>query len=223
MARKRRAEAAERAIRIHRRAAPDQRDHPGVRRARTSSPRPAVGCRGQVSRVARPQTGGAGALTGPGAGGEAKARGTRAERRGDGWVLNGPKVLVTQGSRAGVYVILAQTDPEGGHRSISAFIVERGTPGLRVGKHEDKLGVRSSDTAEIVLEDCAVPEEQMLGAPGEGYRNALHVLERARIGIGAMALGLGRAALEASLGYARERRAFGQPIAEFQAIQWMLA
>src|SRR5262249_10293126 len=124
---------------------------------------------------------------------------------------------------AGVYVIMARTDPEAGHRGISAFLVERGAAGLRVGKHEDKLGVRSSDTAEVVLEDCEVSEEAMVGAPGHGYRDALRVLEGGRIGIGAMALGLGRAALEASVAYARERRAFGRPIAEFQAIQWMLA
>jgi len=130
---------------------------------------------------------------------------------------------VTQGSVAGVYVVMARTDPGAGHGGISAFIVEQGTPGLRVGKHEDKLGVRSSDTAEVILEDCEVSGDQMLGAPGEGYRDALRVLEGGRIGIGAMALGLGRAALEASVAYARERRAFGQPIAEFQAIQWMLA
>jgi len=166
---------------------------------------------------------GAWALTEPGSGSDAKALVTRAERRGDRWVLNGTKVFVTQGSVAGVYVVMARTDPEAGHRGISAFIVERGTPGLRVGKHEDKLGVRSSDTAEVIFEDCAVPDAQMLGAPGVGYRDALRVLERARIGIGAMALGLGRAALDASVAYARERRAFGQPIAEFQAIQWMLA
>jgi alkylation response protein AidB-like acyl-CoA dehydrogenase len=166
---------------------------------------------------------GAWALTEPGSGSDAGALSTRAVRRGDRWVLNGTKVFVTQGSLAGVYVIMARTDPEAGHRGISAFLVERGTPGLRVGKHEDKLGVRSSDTAEVILEDCEVAQDAMLGAPGEGYRDALRVLEGGRIGIGAMALGLGRAALDASIAYARERRAFGHPIAEFQAIQWMLA
>lgn len=166
---------------------------------------------------------GAWALTEPGSGSDAGALATRAVRRGDRWMLNGTKVFVTQGSLAGVYVIMARTDPEAGHRGISAFLVERGTPGLRVGKHEDKLGVRSSDTAEVILEDCEVGQDAMLGAPGEGYRDALRVLEGGRIGIGAMALGLGRAALDASIAYARERRAFGRPIAEFQAIQWMLA
>jgi alkylation response protein AidB-like acyl-CoA dehydrogenase len=166
---------------------------------------------------------GAWALTEPGSGSDAGALATRAVRRGKRWVLNGTKVFVTQGSLAGVYVIMARTDPAAGHRGISAFLVERGTAGLRVGKHEDKLGVRSSDTAEVVLEDCEVSEDAIVGAPGNGYRDALRVLEGGRIGIGAMALGLGRAALEASLAYARERHAFGRPIAEFQAIQWMLA
>jgi len=166
---------------------------------------------------------GAWGLTEPASGSDAAALATRAARRGARWVLNGTKVFVTQGSLAGVYVIMARTDPEAGPRGISAFLVERGTPGLRVGKHEDKLGVRSSDTAEVILEDCEVPPDAMLGAPGEGYRDALRVLEGGRIGIGAMALGLGRAALEASIAYASERRAFGRPIAGFQAIQWMLA
>jgi len=109
------------------------------------------------------------------------------------------------------------------HRGISAFAVDAGTPGLWVGKHEDKLGMRSSDTAEVVFEDCAVTDAQMLGVPGDGFRDAMRVLEGGRIGIGALALGLGRAALDASVAYARARRAFGRPIAEFQATQWKLA
>jgi alkylation response protein AidB-like acyl-CoA dehydrogenase len=176
-----------------------------------------------LPRLASGQALGAWGLTEPGSGSDAAALGTRAGRRGGQWVLNGTKVFVTQGSLAGIYVIMARTDPKAGHRGISAFIVERETPGLRIGKHEDKLGVRSSDTAEVILEDCEVSQDQMLGAPGEGYRDALRVLEGGRIGIGAMALGLGRAALEAAVAYARDRRAFGRPIAEFQAIQWMLA
>jgi alkylation response protein AidB-like acyl-CoA dehydrogenase len=176
-----------------------------------------------LPRLASGQALGAWALTEPGSGSDAAALATRAVRRGTRWVLNGTKVFVTQGSLAGVYVIMARTDPEAGSRGISAFLVERGTPGLRVGKHEDKLGVRSSDTAEVILEDCEVAPDAMLGAPGDGYRDALRVLEGGRIGIGAMALGLGRAALEASIAYASERRAFGRTIAGFQAIQWMLA
>ncbi len=179
--------------------------------------------RAYLPRLASGDALGAWCLTEPGVGSDAGALTTRAVRRGDRWVLSGTKVFVTQGSIAGVYVVMARSDPGAGRRGISAFIVEQGTRGLRVGKHEDKLGVRSSDTAEVILEDCEVPEAQMLGAPGEGFRDAVRVLEGGRIGIGAMALGLGRAALDASVAYARERHAFGQPIAEFQAIQWMVA
>ncbi len=132
-------------------------------------------------------------------------------------------MFVTHGSLAGVYVVMARTGPAGDRQGISAFIVERGTRGLRVGKHEDKLGMRSSDTAEVIFEDCEVPADQMLGAPGQGYRDAMRVLEGARIGMGALALGLGHAALDAAVAYARERRAFGEPIAQFQAVQGMLA
>ncbi|HXX40319.1 MAG TPA: acyl-CoA dehydrogenase family protein [bacterium] len=178
--------------------------------------------RAYLPRLASGEALGAWCLTEPGAGSDAGALTTRAERRGDRWVLSGTKVFVTQGSIAGIYVVLARTDPAGGHRGISAFVVEAGTPGLRIGKHEDKLGMRSSDTAEVILEECAVPDSHMLGAPGEGFQDAMRVLEGGRIGIGALALGLGRAALDASVAYARERRAFGRAVAEFQAIQWML-
>lgn len=176
-----------------------------------------------LPRLASGESLGAWCLTEPGSGSDAGGLATQAVRRGDRWVLNGTKAFVTQGSIAGVYVVMARTDPRAGHRGISAFVVERGTPGLRVGKHEDKLGMRSSDTAEVVLEDCEVPEAQMLGAPGEGFRDAMRVLEGGRIGIGALALGLGRAALDASVAYAQERQAFGRPIADLQAIQWMIA
>lgn len=163
-------------------------------------------------------------LTEPGAGSDAAALATRAERRGDRWILDGTKVFVTQGGIAGVYVVMARTGPpHGGRRGISAFIVERGTPGLRTGKHEDKLGMRSSDTTEVIFEECAVLEAQMLGTSGDGFAQAMQVLEGGRVGIGALALGLGRAALDASIEYAAGRRAFGQPIGEFQAIQWMIA
>lgn len=176
-----------------------------------------------LPRLASGEALGAWCLTEPGAGSDAANLATRAVRRGDRWILSGTKVFVTQGSVAGVYVVMARTDPESGRRGITAFIVERETPGLRVGKHEDKLGMRSSDTAEVHFEDCEVPDSRVIGAPGEGYHQAMRVLEHGRIGIGALALGLGRAALDASVAYARERRAFGRPIAEFQAIQWMLA
>jgi alkylation response protein AidB-like acyl-CoA dehydrogenase len=179
--------------------------------------------RAYLPRLASGTALGAWCLTEPAAGSDAAALATRAERRGDRWILDGTKAFVTQGSVAGIYVIMARTDPAAGRHGISAFVVEQGTPGLRAGKHEDKLGMRSSDTAEVILEECAVPETQMIGAPGEGYEQAMRVLEFGRIGIGALALGLGRAALDASIEYARGRRAFGRPIGEFQAIQWMVA
>lgn len=162
-------------------------------------------------------------LTEPHAGSDAAAIRTRAERAGSVYVLNGSKVFVTQGSVAGVYVVLAVTDPDGGREGISAFVVERATPGVRVGKKEDKLGLRASDTAEALFEEAKVPAENRIGAEGAGYDQAMRVLEWGRIGIGAMAVGIGRAALDASLEYARQRHAFGEPIARFQAVQWMLA
>ncbi|MCL6553443.1 MAG: acyl-CoA dehydrogenase family protein [Firmicutes bacterium] len=162
-------------------------------------------------------------LTEPEAGSDAAAIRTRARRVGDRWVLNGTKVFVTNGSLAGVYVVMAVTDPDRGRQGISAFVVERETPGLEVGRTEDKLGVRSSDTAEVRFVDCALPAEALIGAEGDGYRQAMAVLDRGRIGIAAMAVGLGRAALDASLEYAKQRMAYGRPIAELQAIQFMLA
>lgn len=175
-----------------------------------------------LPRLARGEALGAWCLTEPHAGSDAAALRTRAERRADRYVLNGTKSFVTQGSVAGLYVVLARTGGEG-PAGISAFVVERDTPGVRVGKKEDKLGLRASDTAEVVFEDVEVPEENRLGEEGEGYPQAMRVLEGGRIGIGAMAVGIGRAALEAAVEYAKNRVAFGQPIAQFQAVQWMLA
>ena len=166
---------------------------------------------------------GAWCLTEPGAGSDAAAIKTRAERRGDRWVLNGSKVFVTQGSVGGVYVVMAVSGPGTGRAGISAFVVERGTPGLEIGRKEDKLGVRSSDTAEVRFTDCDVPDANRLGPAGDGHRQAMRVLERGRIGIAAMAVGIGRAALDASLAYARQRVAYGRPIADLQIIQFMLA
>lgn len=176
-----------------------------------------------LPRLASGESLGAWCLTEPVAGSDAGAIQTRAVRRGSNWYINGTKVFVTQGSVGGVYVVMAVTDPAARREGISAFIVDRETPGLRVGKHEDKLGVRSSDTAEVVFEDCEVSADAMVGKPGEGYRQAMRVLDRGRIGIGAMAVGLGRAALEASAEYARDRQAFGRPLAEHQAIAFMMA
>ncbi|MDQ7857843.1 MAG: acyl-CoA dehydrogenase family protein [Armatimonadota bacterium] len=176
-----------------------------------------------LPRLATGEALGAWCLTEPGAGSDAAALRTRARRRGGRWVLDGTKVFATNGSLAGVYVVMASTDPEAGRAGITAFVVERGTPGLEPGPKEDKLGVRSSDTAEVRFTDCAVDDDCRLGEPGDGYRQAMAVLERGRIGIAAMAVGLGRAALDAAVAYARERHAYGRPIAELQAIQFMLA
>jgi alkylation response protein AidB-like acyl-CoA dehydrogenase len=166
---------------------------------------------------------GAWCLTEPGAGSDAASLQTRAVRRGTDWVLNGSKVFVTQGSVAGVYVVMARTNPQAGRRGISAFIVERDAPGRRAGKKEDKLGVRASDTAEVIFEDCTVSADSLIAPEGEGFHQALSVLERGRIGIGALAVGIGRAALEDSIRYASQRKAFGKSLAEHQAIQFMLA
>ncbi|MBI4279059.1 MAG: acyl-CoA dehydrogenase family protein [Armatimonadetes bacterium] len=166
---------------------------------------------------------GAWCLTEPGAGSDAAAIATRATRSGDGWTLSGTKAFVTNGSLAGVYVVMAVTDPGRGPDGISAFVFDRHTSGIQVGKEEDKLGMRSSDTAEVVFADCAVPGVLLLGEPGRGYRDAMRVLERARIGMGALAVGLAQAALEASVEYAGERKTFGRPLADHQAIQHMIA
>ena len=162
-------------------------------------------------------------LTEPGAGSDAAALQTKAERRGDRWVLNGTKVFATNGSIGGIYVVMAVTSPGAGRGGITAFVVERGAPGLEIGKKDDKLGVRSSDTAEVRFVDCTIPEENHVGELGDGYRQAMRTLERGRVGIAAMAVGIGRAALDASLEYAQQRQAFGRPIAALQAIQFMLA
>jgi alkylation response protein AidB-like acyl-CoA dehydrogenase len=166
---------------------------------------------------------GAWALTEPASGSDAAALKTRARLEGEHWVLDGEKQFTTQGSTAGVYVIVASTDPFRGKRGISAFIVERGTAGLRVGKVENKLGVRASDTAAVQLEEVRVPKENLLGELNGGISDVLKVLQGGRVGIGAMAVGIAQGALEESTKYARMRKQFGKQIAEFEAIQWMLA
>ncbi len=176
-----------------------------------------------LSRLTTGEKIGAWALTEPGSGSDASAMKTRAERRGDRWVLNGSKAFITHGSIADVYVILAFTDPSKRHHGISAFVVEKGAKGLSTGKNEKKLGVRASDTAQVFLEQVEVPAGALLGREGDGFVDTLRILDAGRIGIGAMAVGLARAALEASLRYAKERTAFGRAIAELQAIQWKLA
>ena len=166
---------------------------------------------------------GAWALTEPGSGSDAAALKTRATLEGEYWVLAGEKQFTTQGSTAGVYVILASTDPSQGKKGISAFIVECGTPGLRIGKVENKLGVRASDTAAVQLEEVRVPKENLLGEFNGSFYEVLKVLEGGRVGIAAMATGIAQGALEESTKYATMRKQFGKPIAEFEAIQWMLA
>jgi alkylation response protein AidB-like acyl-CoA dehydrogenase len=166
---------------------------------------------------------GAFALSEPQAGSDAAAMRTRATRRGSGWVIDGAKQWITNGDVAGVIVVWAKTDPSAGARGITAFLVEGGTPGLVPGRHEDKLGLRASSTVPLTLDGCEVPDEARLGEVGEGFRIALAALDGGRIGIGAQGTGTIAAALEASARYAKERSAFGHPIAGFQAIQWMLA
>jgi alkylation response protein AidB-like acyl-CoA dehydrogenase len=163
------------------------------------------------------------ALTEPCSGSDAAALETRAERDGAGWRLSGHKMFITNGARAQVFVIMARTDPGQGARDISAFIVERGDAGLEIGRKEDKLGMRSSDTVPLDLDRVYCGPEDLLGAPGQGYRDALRVLERGRVGIGALSVGLGRGALEESILYAKGRQAFGKTLADQQAIQFMLA
>ncbi|HOA35878.1 MAG TPA: acyl-CoA dehydrogenase [Bacillota bacterium] len=162
-------------------------------------------------------------LTEPEAGSDAGATRTTAVLEGDEWVINGNKCFITNASQAGVAVITAITEPGLGTRGISAFIVPADAPGFKVSPPYKKLGLRASDTAEIILEDVRVPQENLLGRRGDGFKQFLAVLDGGRISIGAMSVGIAQACLDASLAYARERRQFGRPIAEFQAIQFKLA
>ena len=166
---------------------------------------------------------GAWCLTEPGCGSDAAALQTRAVRQGDQYVINGAKMFITNGSAAGVYVVMARTDPKAGLSGISALIVERGTPGLSNGRKIEKLGMRASDTAEVIFDNVTVPRENLIGEEGQGYRQTLAVLEGGRVGVAGFAVGIARGAFEDALAYARERRQFGQRIADFQAIQWKLA
>ena len=173
--------------------------------------------------LARGEKLGAWALTEPGSGSDAGAMRTRATLEGDAWVIRGDKQFITQGSTAGTYVIMASTDPSQGTRGISAFVVDRATPGLVVGKLEKKLGVRCSDTAALHFDDMRVPKENLLGTLNGGFRDVLSVLAGARIGMAALAVGISQGALDEALAYAKRRRQFGKPIVEYEAIQWMLA
>jgi alkylation response protein AidB-like acyl-CoA dehydrogenase len=163
------------------------------------------------------------ALSEQGAGSDAFALATRATLDGDHFVLSGQKLWITNAAEAGIFLIMANARPEAGYRGITSFIVERGSPGFEVGKKENKLGIRASSTCELILEDCRVPKQNTLGEPGKGYKIAIETLNEGRIGIGAQMVGIAQGALDDALAYTAERRQFGQPIGEFQGVQFELA
>ena len=166
---------------------------------------------------------GAYALSEAGSGSDAFALTTRAREQGDEFVLTGRKLWITNGNEADVFLVFATVNPEAGYRGITAFVVERGFPGFSVGKKEDKLGIRASSTTELILEDCRVPKANVLGEVGKGYKTAIETLNEGRIGIGAQMIGLAAGALEHTVKYTKQRKQFGTPIAEFQAVQHQIA
>jgi butyryl-CoA dehydrogenase/short/branched chain acyl-CoA dehydrogenase len=166
---------------------------------------------------------GAYALSEAGSGSDAFALKTRAELKGDRYVLNGQKLWITNAVEADLFILFATVDPALGYKGITAFIVEKSFPGFQVGKKEDKLGIRASSTCELILENCEVPRENVLGEVGKGYKVSIETLNEGRIGIGAQMIGLASGALEAGIQYAKEREQFGQPISRFQAIQFQIA
>ena len=166
---------------------------------------------------------GAWSLTEPTAGSDAAGTRTTAKAAGGDWILNGSKTFTTHGSVGDVVVVFAVTDPDNQKKGISAFAIEKGTPGFRAGKKENKLGLRASDTSEVIMEECRIPDAQRVGERGMGFVNAMQILDGGRISIAALALGMARGAFEAALKYSKERRQFGKPISEFQAIQMKLA
>jgi hypothetical protein len=176
-----------------------------------------------IPRLASGQWLGAWGLTEPGSGSDAGSARTTAARKGDRWVLNGNKTFITNGHYADVSVIMAVTDKSQGTRGLSAFVVEKGTPGFRPGKKENKLGLRASDTSELIFEDCEIPGENLLGNEGDGFVDSMRVLDGGRISIAALSLGIGRGAFDAARRYTQERHQFGKAISEFQGIQWKLA
>ena len=176
-----------------------------------------------LPRLATGEFLGAWALTEPGSGSDAAGMKTTAVRGPNGWVLNGNKMFITQGSLAQVFIVLALTSPDKRQKGISAFLLEKGASGFTQRPIHGKLGMRSSDTAELILENVTVPDSQLVGELGMGFVNTLQILDKGRISIGALAVGLHRGALEESVRYARDRQAFGQPIATFEGIRWMLA
>jgi alkylation response protein AidB-like acyl-CoA dehydrogenase len=176
-----------------------------------------------LPRLARGEIIGAFCLTEPGAGSDAAGIQTRAVRNGDDYLLNGTKIWVSNGDISGLYVVFAKTDPNAGARGVTAFLVEPSFPGFRVSRYEEKMGLHLSPTVEVVFEDCRVPAENRLGDEGQGLKIAFEALDGGRIGIAAQSVGLAQGAMEAAVRYAKQRRTFGQPIADHQAIQWMIA
>jgi alkylation response protein AidB-like acyl-CoA dehydrogenase len=166
---------------------------------------------------------GAYALSEAGSGSDAFALVTKARQDGDHWILDGRKLWITNGAEAGVYVVFATVNPEAGYKGITAFIVERDFPGFSVGKKEDKLGIRASSTCELILDNCRVPADNVLGPVGQGYKIAIDTLNGGRIGIGAQMIGVAQGALDAAIAYVQERRQFGKAIADFQGVQFQLA
>jgi alkylation response protein AidB-like acyl-CoA dehydrogenase len=166
---------------------------------------------------------GAYALSESGSGSDAFALATRAEQRGDAWVLNGRKMWITMGAEAGIFIVFANVNPEAGYKGITAFIVERDFPGFGVGRKEDKLGIRASSTTELILDNVSVPSANVLGPVGQGYKIAIDTLNEGRIGIGAQMIGVAQGALDAAVAYVKERQQFGKAIADFQGVQFQLA
>lgn len=175
-----------------------------------------------LSMLAR-DTVGAYALSEGGSGSDAFALATRASDEGDHWVLNGRKLWITNAAEAGVFIVFANANPDAGYKGITAFLIERDFPGFQVGKKEDKTGIRASSTCELIMEDCRVPKENVLGEAGKGYKIAIETLNEGRIGIGAQMIGVARGALEHAIAYVKERKQFGRPISEFQGVQFQIA
>jgi short-chain 2-methylacyl-CoA dehydrogenase len=184
------------------------------------------GTEGQKSKylsMLSKDTVGAYALSEAGSGSDAFALAAKAESKGDQWVLNGQKLWITNAAEAGVFIVFANANPDAGYKGITAFIVERDFPGFTVGKKEDKLGIRASSTCELILEDCRVPKENVLGEMGKGYKIAIETLNEGRIGIGAQMIGVARGALEHAIAYTKDRKQFGKPLSDFQAVQFQIA
>ncbi|WP_347862174.1 acyl-CoA dehydrogenase [Salimicrobium sp. PL1-032A] len=176
-----------------------------------------------LSRLATGEALGAYALSEPGAGSDVSSMKTQAKKDGDDYILNGNKVWITNGGVADIYIVFAKTDPDAGHKGVSAFIVEKGTEGFSFGKKEKKLGIRSSPTTELIFENCRVPKDNLLGTEGEGFKIAMQTLDGGRNGIAAQAVGIAQGALDKSIGYAKEREQFGKPIAKHQGLSFKLA